>query len=239
MVGELSFCCSLSTWRCLSSVSQEHYFKDKYLFYRFSGDEDGATIRPGSVEQGECEEQLSEVIMMLAQVGPDAMLRMILRKPYVVFSIAVQCERRMRVRVVILDLMNERSMIWRSSMTSCYTSKLCRIYRRWSNVNSPVSLFSKRIPSKTRSVRPTSTCAAFSSDLIGISRLVFSQGDEGKSWYIILKGSVQCIIYSKGVVETLHEGDDFGKLSLVNNSPRSDFILVESGWRSSVSCFEH
>jgi Rap guanine nucleotide exchange factor 4 len=50
--------------------------------------------------------------------------------------------------------------------------------------------------------------------------LVFSQGDEGKSWYIILKGSVQCIIYGKGVVGTLHEGDDFGKLSLVNNSPR-------------------
>ena len=59
-----------------------------------------------------------------------------------------------------------------------------------------------------------------------MSRSVFSQGDEGKSWYIILKGSVQCIIYSKGVVETLHEGDDFGKLSLVNNSPRSAFILV-------------
>jgi hypothetical protein len=50
--------------------------------------------------------------------------------------------------------------------------------------------------------------------------LVFSQGDEGKSWYIILKGSVQCIVYGKGVVGTLHEGDDFGKLSLVNNSPR-------------------
>jgi Rap guanine nucleotide exchange factor 4 len=52
------------------------------------------------------------------------------------------------------------------------------------------------------------------------SSSVFSQCDEGKSWYIILKGSVQCIIYGKGVVGTLHEGDDFGKLSLVNNSPR-------------------
>ncbi len=63
-------------------VSQEHYFKDKYLFYRFSGDEDGALVRPGNVEQGECEEQLADVIVTLAQVGPDAMLRMILRKPY-------------------------------------------------------------------------------------------------------------------------------------------------------------
>lgn len=49
---------------------------------------------------------------------------------------------------------------------------------------------------------------------------VFSQGDEGKSWYIILKGSVQCVVYGKGMVGTFHEGDDFGKLSLVNNSPR-------------------
>lgn len=50
--------------------------------------------------------------------------------------------------------------------------------------------------------------------------LVFTQGDEGKSWFIILKGSVQCAVYGKGIVGTFHEGDDFGKLSLVNNSPR-------------------
>lgn len=63
-------------------VSQDHYFKDKYLFYRFSGDEDGTLRRPdSSTEQTECEEQLNEVILTLAQVGPDAMLRMILRKP--------------------------------------------------------------------------------------------------------------------------------------------------------------
>jgi Rap guanine nucleotide exchange factor 4 len=63
-------------------VSQEHYFKDKYLFYRFSGDEDGTLRRPDSeIEQNECEEQLNDVILTLAQIGPDAMLRMILRKP--------------------------------------------------------------------------------------------------------------------------------------------------------------
>jgi CRP-like cAMP-binding protein len=60
----------------------------------------------------------------------------------------------------------------------------------------------------------------FSFSIFFFYNLVFSQGDEGKSWYIILKGSVQCVIYGKGVVETLHEGDEFGKLSLVNNSPR-------------------
>jgi Rap guanine nucleotide exchange factor 4 len=62
-------------------VSQEHYFKDKYLFYRFSGDEDGKLAIPSTTEQIECEEQLNDVILTLAQVGPDAMLRMILRKP--------------------------------------------------------------------------------------------------------------------------------------------------------------
>ncbi len=62
-------------------VSQEHYFKDKYLFYRFSGDEDGTLRKPTIGEQNECEEQLNDVIVTLAQVGPDAMLRMILRKP--------------------------------------------------------------------------------------------------------------------------------------------------------------
>lgn len=62
-------------------VSQEHYFKDKYLFYRFSGDESGTLARPTPAEENECEEQLNDVIVTLSQVGPDAMLRMILRKP--------------------------------------------------------------------------------------------------------------------------------------------------------------
>ena len=70
-----------STNAMLHLVSQEHYFKDKYLFYRFSGDEDGSLVRPGNTEQVECEEQLADVILTLTQVGPDAMLRMILRKP--------------------------------------------------------------------------------------------------------------------------------------------------------------
>lgn len=62
-------------------VSQEHYFKDKYLFYRFAGDEDRTSEKPSVAEQEECEEQINDVILTLAQVGPDAMLRMILRKP--------------------------------------------------------------------------------------------------------------------------------------------------------------
>lgn len=56
--------------------------------------------------------------------------------------------------------------------------------------------------------------------------LVFNQGDEGESWYIILKGSVDVSIQGKGIVSTLCEGDDFGKLSLVNKSPRSATIIT-------------
>jgi len=32
---------------------------------------------------------------------------------------------------------------------------------------------------------------------LGLLRAVFSQGDEGKSWYIIMKGSVNVVIYGK------------------------------------------
>ena len=49
---------------------------------------------------------------------------------------------------------------------------------------------------------------------------VFRQGDTGNSWYIILRGSVNIIIQGKGVVCTLHEGDEFGKLALVHEAVR-------------------
>ena len=46
--------------------------------------------------------------------------------------------------------------------------------------------------------------------------ILFSENDEAHSWYIILDGSVNVVVQRKGVVCTLSDGDDFGKLCLTN-----------------------
>ncbi|KAJ8308593.1 hypothetical protein KUTeg_013469 [Tegillarca granosa] len=62
------------------SVCREHQFKDKYLFYRFHQDDQGIGTVPTHADKKECEEELQDVLLTLAQISPDAMMRMILRK---------------------------------------------------------------------------------------------------------------------------------------------------------------
>lgn len=65
------------------AVCHEHQFKDKYLFYRFTTDDQGTGVTPSAADRKACEEQLQDTLLMLAKIGPDAMMRMILRKPLV------------------------------------------------------------------------------------------------------------------------------------------------------------
>ncbi|CAF4240875.1 unnamed protein product, partial [Adineta steineri] len=137
----------------IAHVSQEHYFKDKYLFYRFSGDEEGPLIRPSDIELIECEEQLTDVILTLTQVGPDAMLRMILRK--------LPHERTIDDLEIIYDeLLHVKAL---SHLSSLVKRELAGV------------LIFEAHPFK--------------------GEVLFTQGGESKSWYIILKGSVQCVVY--------------------------------------------
>lgn len=69
-----------------SLVDQDLGFQDKYLFYRFLDDEEEDTPLPSEEEKRESEEELPETILFLAQIGPDALLRMILKKSSVTVS---------------------------------------------------------------------------------------------------------------------------------------------------------
>ncbi|EMP35105.1 Rap guanine nucleotide exchange factor 4 [Chelonia mydas] len=65
----------------LNHVDQEHHFQDKYLFYRFLDDEHEDAPMPTEEEKKECDEELQDTLLLLSQIGPDAHMRMILRKP--------------------------------------------------------------------------------------------------------------------------------------------------------------
>jgi Rap guanine nucleotide exchange factor 4 len=67
----------------ISHVNKEQPFKDKCFLYRFWQDEEGPTSLPPLEDVATAEEQIQDSLGTLIHRGPDAVLRMILRKQYV------------------------------------------------------------------------------------------------------------------------------------------------------------
>ncbi|XP_061591326.1 rap guanine nucleotide exchange factor 3 isoform X1 [Cololabis saira] len=166
----------------LTHVKDELNFHDKDTqFYRFKDSEFG--LNPVSNEK-ESEDELQEALCLLSQLGPDALLTMILRK----------CPGQRTAEDLEI------------------------IYEELLHVKAAAHL--------STSVRKELASVLLFESHPKAGTVLFSQGDKGTSWYIIWKGSVNVITHGKGLVTTLHEGEDFGQLALLNDAPRAATIIL-------------
>nr|XP_043894203.1 rap guanine nucleotide exchange factor 3 isoform X3 [Solea senegalensis] len=166
----------------LVHVKHELNFHDKDTqFYRFKDAEFGLNH---VANERDSEEELQEGLSLLSQLGPDALLTMILRK----------CPSHRTAED--LDV----------------------IYEELLHVKAAAHL--------SASVRKELAAVLVFESHAKAGTVLFSQGDKGTSWYIIWKGSVNVITHGKGLVTTLHEGEDFGQLALLNDAPRAATIIL-------------
>uniref|UniRef100_A0A1A8HJM8 Rap guanine nucleotide exchange factor (GEF) 3 n=1 Tax=Nothobranchius korthausae TaxID=1143690 RepID=A0A1A8HJM8_9TELE len=166
----------------LVHVKQELNFHDKDAqFYRFQDSE--FSLNHTSNEK-DSEDELHEALSLLSQLGPDALLTMILRK----------CPSQRSAEDIEV------------------------IYEELLHVKAAAHLSS--------SVRKELAAVLVFESHSKAGTVLFSQGDKGTSWYIIWKGSVNVITHGKGLVTTLHEGEDFGQLALLNDAPRAATIIL-------------
>ncbi|XP_036388854.1 rap guanine nucleotide exchange factor 3 isoform X2 [Megalops cyprinoides] len=166
----------------LVHVKQELNFQDRDTqFYRFLEAEFGLNH---TTNEKDSEEELQEGLSLLVQMGPDALLTMILRK----------------------------------SPSQRTADDLEVIYEELLHIKAVAHLSS--------SVRKELAAVLVFESHAKAGTVLFSQGDKGNSWYIIWKGSVNVITHGKGLVTTLHEGEDFGQLALVNDAPRAATIIL-------------